>query len=104
MIDPCWTIKMKLDYDLMTDQEISDLPIGELSRDCIIYMFTPKSKVKVAIEILEKWGYTYVNLVPWVKLTVNEKFRVMPDHMFMSCIEHYIVGVKGNVEKWLRRQ
>lgn len=52
--------------------------------------------------MMEKWGYTLVDEITWVKKTVNGK--VAPGHGFylQHAKESCLIGVKGDVSKIAR--
>ena len=56
-------------YPTMTVDQISELPINQIaSDDCVLFMWATYPKIKVALEVIEKWGFTYKSIAfQWVK-------------------------------------
>ena len=53
----------------MTVEEIAELPINKItSDDCVLFMWATYPKIKEALELIEKWGFTYKSIAfQWIK-------------------------------------
>ncbi len=62
-------------YQTMTDQDIIDLPIGDLAaHDCVLLMWATWPKLNEAcLPAIKSWGFDYVTGFPWVKVTEVSK-------------------------------
>lgn len=62
-------------YPTMLDEEIKNLPIRDLAdKDCALFMWTVHSKLDVALEIMEAWGFRYITIgFEWLKRTETGK-------------------------------
>lgn len=68
-------------YDCMTDDEISELPIAELSKkDSLLFMWTTSPMLRRSIFIPEKWGFRYVSSFVWVKSRIASGYWVRNRH------------------------
>ena len=76
--DPPWEYKESggghrgtagLPYETMSLQQLAELPIKSISHDAtILYLWATDPKLPVAIELMEKWGFSYKGIVyVWVK-------------------------------------
>lgn len=56
-------------YPTMTIKELVELPISEIAeKDCILFMWATYPKIQEALELIEKWGFTYKSIAfQWVK-------------------------------------
>ena len=56
-------------YPTMTVEEIAELPINKItSDDCVLFMWATYPKIKEALELIEKWGFTYKSIAfQWIK-------------------------------------
>jgi len=80
VIDPPWQvvagltkvkfyrIGKKLPYKTMSDEEILRFPIEDFAdEECDLFMWTTHTKLSVALEILQAWGFKYHALLTWDK-------------------------------------
>jgi mRNA (2'-O-methyladenosine-N6-)-methyltransferase len=81
MADPPWDIHMELPYGTMSDEEMLNLPIGNLADDGVFFLWVsslhsththkPPKVTGRAMELgrkcLDRWGYKCVGEVLWVK-------------------------------------
>tara|TARA_Y100001937_G_scaffold45552_1_gene63986 strand:- start:494 stop:1036 length:543 start_codon:yes stop_codon:yes gene_type:complete len=56
-------------YSTMTDEDIKNLPVGDISEeDCILFLWVTYPKLLVCIETIKRWGFTYKTCAfSWVK-------------------------------------
>ena len=74
MLDPPWDINQKgklgaiNHYNLMTLDQIRNLPIPELAADdAHLWLWVPNGLVPEAIQLIKDWGFTYRNSFYWIK-------------------------------------
>jgi len=80
VIDPPWNVccnltnekfyrtGRKLPYAVMKDAEILAFPIDNFADDeCDLFMWTTHTKLPLALEILQAWGFKYHALLTWDK-------------------------------------
>ncbi|KAI5846749.1 MT-A70-domain-containing protein, partial [Tricharina praecox] len=98
MIDPPWSIHMKLPYQQLSDNDIGNLPIGRL-QDCgIIFLWVTGRVHNKGIQFLKDWGYKYVDQITWVKVNqINATIATgRTGHWLNHCKETCLVGIKGS--------
>lgn len=81
--DPAWCYRdgsthrggAKRHYNVMTDEEIKNLPIGEISEDdSILFMWATFPKLQEALEVIKAWGFKYKTIgFVWIK--TNKRFN-----------------------------
>ena len=84
LIDPPWKLKsgqslnertmfanctFALPYQTLTNPEILDIDVGCLSKKGFIFLWTIKSQMEFAFSCMNAWGYTYIDVITWVKTT-----------------------------------
>lgn len=74
MLDSPWDINQKgklgaiNHYNLMTLDQIRNLPIPELAADdAHLWLWVPNGLVPEAIQLIKDWGFTYRNSFYWIK-------------------------------------
>lgn len=81
-------------YNVMTLQDIKEMPINELTQEnAVCFMWVTVPLLDVGIETLKAWGFGYKTFITWEKeggLGMGHWLRVQT--------EHIIIGVKGNVK------
>ena len=56
-------------YPTMTIEEMAELPINQISeKDCVLFMWATYPKIQEALDLIEKWGFTYKSIAfQWIK-------------------------------------
>jgi mRNA (2'-O-methyladenosine-N6-)-methyltransferase len=97
MADPPWDIHMELPYGTMTDEEMKNMRIKELSDDGLFFLWVTGRAMELGRELLRLWGYTRVDEIIWVK--TNQLQRLIrtgrTGHWLNHGKEHCLVGIKG---------
>ena len=106
ILDPPWLYHLRetdeshrnrTPYPNMTDQEILDLPIANISAtDAYCLLWTTTNHLPLAFKCLETWGFDYKSIHTWVKMTLDGsavKFGV--GHYGRNATEFFLVGTKG---------
>lgn len=107
VVDPPWEFETfskagaekspSAQYETMTDQEILDLPVSYLaSFDCLLLLWATAPRLTIAIDCLQKWGFTYRSFMVWRKVTPNGKIRMGTGYRVRTTGEILLVGTIGN--------
>ena len=80
MMDPPWQLStstpsrgVAIAYDSLNDDIITQIPMEKLQQNGFIFIWVINAKYRVAINMMENWGYKLVDEICWVKKTVNGK-------------------------------
>ena len=75
-------------YATMSVDEIAALPISELAEpaDCHLYLWTINATWKLALELLDTWGFRYITTLTWCKegIGVGGYFRNNTEHILFA--------------------
>lgn len=91
-----------LDYPTMSIEEISNLPIAEISdKNCNLYLWTTQRYLPEVFNLIKKWGFDYVYTLVWCKPKGG-----FVGGAFFSNVEFLIYARKGraNVKKKINSQ
>ncbi|KAJ3290219.1 hypothetical protein HK104_006909 [Borealophlyctis nickersoniae] len=101
-MDPPWQLAssaptrgVAIGYQQLPDQLIEGLPIEKLQTNGFIFIWVINNKYTRAFELMEKWGYTYVDDITWVKQTVNRRMAKGHGYYLQHAKETCLVGRKG---------
>ena len=105
MADPPWDIHMELPYGTLTDDEMLDLPVGQLAdENCLLFLWVTGRVMETARRCMTRWGFECQEEVLWIK--TNQLQRIIrtgrTGHWLNHSKEHCLVGVKGNDIRWNR--
>ncbi|KAI8914481.1 MT-A70-domain-containing protein [Gorgonomyces haynaldii] len=99
LMDPPWQLAsdkptrgVALGYQQLPDLLIETLPIEKLQTDGFIFIWVINSKYVKAFELMEKWGYTFVDDITWVKQTVNRRMAKGHGYYLQHAKETCLVG------------
>ncbi|KAJ3311142.1 hypothetical protein HDV04_003105 [Boothiomyces sp. JEL0838] len=95
---PEWCVPIKgvaIAYQQLPDALIESLPIDTLQTDGFIFIWVINNKFVKAFELMEKWGYEYVDDITWVKQTVNRRVAKGHGYYLQHAKETCLVGKKG---------
>jgi N6-adenosine-specific RNA methylase IME4 len=102
-MDPPWQLAsnqptrgVALGYSQLPDQLIESLPIEKLQTNGFIFIWVINNKFTKAFELIEKWGYKYVDAITWVKRTVNRRMAKGHGYYLQHAKETCLIGAKGN--------
>jgi len=103
MMDPPWkfttanpTRGVCISYTCLTDQELLNLPIPDLQTDGFLFIWVINSKMVLALDMFEKWGYDVVDSVDWAKMTVNRRIASGHGYYLQHAFETCLIGLKGS--------
>lgn len=91
--------KRLLRYETMTNEEIMDLPIGELALPkSHLYLWVPNALAAEGLEVMRRWGFTYKTNIIWYKTRKDGG----PDgrgvgFYFRNVTEIILFGVRGSL-------
>jgi N6-adenosine-specific RNA methylase IME4 len=106
VVDPPWPIKkitrrmrpnqVKMDYSLMTLEQIRSLPVNKLATDkSYCFLWTTQKHLFIAKDILDSWGFARLLTMGWIKK--YGKSSGMPLFGFRWNLEFIHVGIKGHL-------
>lgn len=77
-------------YDMMHDEEIFALPVGDLAREnCLLWLWATWPKLATAMQALETWGFRYKTGGAW------DKQRWGTGYIWRSRCEPVLLATKG---------
>lgn len=95
-IDPPWPergggkIKRGADrhYSLMSIKEIAALPVESLvdEEGCHLYMWVTNNFLEKGLDLVKKWGFTYITLITWNKdrIGLGQYYRGLTEHCIFA--------------------
>ena len=106
-IDPPWPKWQKgargaqKHYDLMTMEEIANLPIGDLTAEnAVIWLWVTNATMKEGHDILRKWGFEPKSILTWFKFRPQLGLGVY----LRNDTEHAILVVRGKMPIHVKNQ
>lgn len=104
-IDPPWQLSsanptrgVAIAYSTLNDKEIMDIPFNKFQSDGFLFIWVINAKYRMAIDMMNKYGYKLVDEIAWVKQTVNGKIAKGHGYYLQHAKETCLVGMKGNVD------
>ena len=102
IIDPPWDWSDEGDQDqygrarptyaTMTIQQITDLPVAELSKkNAHLYLWITNRSLPKGFALLEAWGFRYVTCLTWCKPSFGM------GNYYRGSTEHILFGVRGSL-------
>ncbi|KAI9208554.1 MT-A70-domain-containing protein [Polychytrium aggregatum] len=102
IMDPPWQLAsntptrgVAITYHQLPDVCIEELPIEKLQTNGFIFIWVINNKYVKAFDLMEKWGYSYVDDITWVKQTVNRRMAKGHGYYLQHAKETCLVGRKG---------
>lgn len=102
MMDPPWQLAtanptrgVALGYSQLTDRDIQNLPIPSLQKDGFLFIWVINAKYQFTLDLFEQWGYTLVDEIVWVKMTVNKRLAKSHGFYLQHAKEVCLVGKRG---------
>ncbi|KAG2392760.1 hypothetical protein C9374_011485 [Naegleria lovaniensis] len=114
LIDPPWRVvqsrpqeammfsntNFKLNYNTLSYQEIMDINVGSLCDQGFCFLWVLNSSLQFGLNLLNHWGFTYIDKIVWVKKTKNDQIFAGTGYYFLHSTELLLVGVKhGSTKK-----
>ncbi|KAI8990864.1 MT-A70-domain-containing protein [Mycotypha africana] len=101
--DPPWQLAthaptrgVAIAYQQLPDVCIESIPIPKLQKNGFLFIWVINNKYAKAFELMERWGYTYVDDITWVKQTVNRRMAKGHGYYLQHAKETCLVGKKGD--------
>ena len=83
-----------LHYDVMSCQEICNLPIHSISdKNCVLFLWATVPLMPEAFKVMEAWGFKYKTMLTWRKVN-----SLGLGFWFRGQTEHLLIGTKGEVK------
>ena len=81
MMDPPWKLStsqpsrgVAIQYNSLSDEAIENIPVPKLQSEGFLFVWVINAKFQFTVNAMEKrWGYKVIDIVNWVKKTVNGK-------------------------------
>lgn len=100
MADPPWKFETQSDagdekgpaphYDMMEDDAILALPVGDLAREhCLLWLWCTWPKLELGMACLERWGFDYKTGGAW------DKKRWGTGYIWRSVCEPVLIATRG---------
>lgn len=103
LLDPPWQIGSKnpsrgvsISYKTLSDKILTNIPIYHLQDDGFLFIWTINSKYKTCLDLMEYWGYKYVDEIDWIKFTHKGKLAKGNGFYLQHCKETCVIGKKGD--------
>lgn len=104
MMDPPWQLSgatptrgVTISYEALSDQSIKALPIIKLQTTGLLFLWTINAKYRTSLQLLDDWGYKFVDEIAWVKKTCNNKIAKSHGYWLQHAKETCLVGMKGEL-------
>mmetsp|Transcript_34808 Transcript_34808/g.53459 ORF Transcript_34808/g.53459 Transcript_34808/m.53459 type:complete len:155 (-) Transcript_34808:468-932(-) len=85
--------RFNLNYSTMSNHEIMNIPVEDLSRKGFCFLWILNSQMDVGYECMHKWGYQVVDQITWIK-TKNGKVHISHGFYLLHSSEVCLVGYK----------
>ena len=103
LADPPWHYDQQLKgqrgelpYESMTDDAILSLPVAQAAAsDCLLLLWTTNSHLPLALRCVERWGFQYVTMATWGKVTREGKPHIGLGYRLRGASEHLIWAERG---------
>eukprot|EP00941_MAST-03F_sp_MAST-3F-sp1_P000460 g460.t1 len=102
--DPPWQLAsanptrgVAIGYQQLSDTILMDLPFEKLQTDGLIFLWVINAKFRLAMDLLDHWGYELVDEIVWCKATVNRRVAKSHGYYLQHAKEVCLVGKKGKL-------
>lgn len=102
MMDPPWQLAtaaptrgVALGYHQLCDKSIMDMNVKCLSSNGWLFLWVINNRFDVGLQMMENWGYKYVDSLDWVKQTKNRRLAKSHGYYLQHGKETCLVGFKG---------
>lgn len=107
LADPPWPqggkhtlgIRRRIHYDRMTLEEIKEMPVGDAThRDGHLWLWTTSHHMKVALEVVEAWGFEFRTFATWPKnrMGIGWWLRSKTEHIIFAAKTRRLRRNPGN--------
>lgn len=102
VMDPPWQLAgsaptrgVALGYKQLHNKDIEKIPIPLLQTNGFLFIWVINARYAFALDLMEKWGYRFVDDIAWVKATVNRRMAKGHGFYLQHAKETCLVGLKG---------
>jgi N6-adenosine-specific RNA methylase IME4 len=90
----------KLNYQTLSNEEIIDLDVESLTQSGFCFLWVTNSHLQFGLTCLNKWGYSYVDKITWVKKskTNSTTIYVSTGYYLLHSVEICLIGVKHSTK------
>lgn len=104
VVDPPWRYdnssirgSAESKYRTMSLEELAKLPIPDIcDTDCILFLWCTGPMLDQGISLLSSWGFTFLNVVTWVKCNSNGRPAMSMGSYFRGGAEFALMGKRGS--------
>ena len=103
MMDPPWQLAtanptrgVSLGYSQLTDQHIADLPLPQLQKNGLLFVWVINAKYQWCLNQFKKWGYELVDEIVWVKVTNSRRLAKSHGFYLQHAKEVCLVARRGD--------
>lgn len=86
--------QFNLEYNTLSNDEIINMRVEELSRKGFCFLWILNSQLDFAQKCMQKWGYDVVDQIIWIK-TRGGKMTISHGYYFLHSYEMCLVGYKS---------
>ena len=111
MMDPPWQLSssqpsrgVAIGYSSLSDDCISRIPIKTIQTEGFLFIWVINAKYDLALKLFDKWGYSLVDEIVWIKRTVTGKIAKGHGFYLQHSKETCLVGFKGNHKTFLKNK
>jgi len=107
LMDPPWQLAtsnpirgVTISYKPLSDKHIQSMDINALQEKDggFLFIWVINAKYIKTLDMIEKWGYTYVDEITWVKRTIHRRLAKGHGYYLQHAKENCIIAVKGQSE------
>lgn len=94
-----FTHSLEKHYDTMTEQDICDLPVKNITADdCILFMWVTDSHLQEGLNVIKSWGFDYKTIgFTWVKHYASGSTCYNFSPYLLKSTEICLIGMKGKL-------
>ena len=109
MMDPPWQLAtanptrgVSLGYSQLTDQDIANLPLPQLQKNGLLFVWVINAKYQWCLNQFKKWGYEFVDEIVWVKVTNSRRLAKSHGFYLQHAKEVCLVARRGDAPPGLK--
>jgi mRNA (2'-O-methyladenosine-N6-)-methyltransferase len=111
MMDPPWQLAtanptrgVSLGYSQLTDQDIADLPLPQLQKNGLLFVWVINAKYQWCLNQFKKWGYEFVDEIVWVKVTKTRRLAKSHGFYLQHAKEVCLVARRGDAPPGMKNK
>ena len=83
--------KVSIAYSQLSDKDIEEIPIHLVQSEGFLFVWVINVKYAKTLEMIQNWGYTFIDDVTWVKRTVNRRLVLYLFRLSLQRIIHSLI-------------